>query len=97
MIKKREIKVELKNVLKGKQDGFEIVVSDSGNGVHEDFREIIWEALHTTKTDSKGNEIGTGLGLTIVQSIIDDLDGSREVENDKKLKGARFTIWLPKK
>ncbi|MBG6129524.1 signal transduction histidine kinase [Aquimarina sp. EL_43] len=94
---KREIKVELKNVLKGKQDGFEIVVSDSGNGVHEDFREIIWEALHTTKTDSKGNEIGTGLGLTIVQSIIDDLDGSREVENDKKLKGARFTIWLPKK
>ncbi|MFT6638398.1 MAG: signal transduction histidine kinase [Flavobacterium sp.] len=93
--KTREIEITLNNKLIEERDGFEIIVSDSGNGVHEDFSEIIWEALYTTKTDEKGNEIGTGLGLTIVQSIIDDLEGYREVSNDINLKGARFTIWLP--
>lgn len=93
----REISIELHDSMKDDKEGFQIIVSDSGNGIDEDRREIIWEALYTTKTDTKGNEEGTGLGLTIVQSIIDDLGGSRFVENDKDLKGARFTIWLPKK
>ncbi len=92
----REIHIYLKNVNKDKE-GFEIIISDSGNGVAEDFKEIIWEALYTTKTDEKRNDSGTGLGLTIVQSIIDDMDGQRFVENDKLLNGAKFTIWLPKK
>lgn len=93
----RKIEIGLKSKMIDDRDGFEIIVSDSGNGIHEDFTEIIWEALYTTKTDEKGNEIGTGLGLTIVQSIIDDLEGQREVGNDPNLKGARFAIWLPKK
>jgi signal transduction histidine kinase len=93
--KTREIEITLSSKIIEEREGFEIIVSDSGNGIHEDFSEIIWEALYTTKTDEKGNEIGTGLGLTIVQSIIDDLEGYREVGNDINLKGAKFTIWLP--
>lgn len=92
----REIHLQLKNS-DNEREGFEIIISDSGNGIPEDFREIIWEALYTTKMDEKRNDSGTGLGLTIVQSIIDDMDGSRKVENDEDLKGAKFTIWLPKK
>ena len=91
----RKISVQLLNETRNERDGFTIIVADSGNGINEEFREIIWEALYTTKTDEKGNDIGTGLGLTIVQSIIDDLEGERKVENDEKLKGAKFTIWLP--
>ena len=79
------------------RDGFEVIVSDSGIGIHDEFKEIIWEALYSTKTDDKGYVSGTGLGLTIVQSIIDDLDGLRKVENDIILGGAKFSIWLPLK
>ncbi len=92
----RLIKVDLVNSEKNGIAGFEIIVTDSGHGIDEDFREIIWEALYTTKTDEKGNESGTGLGLTIVQSIVDDLDGERDVINDEELGGAKFIIWLPK-
>lgn len=92
----REIHISLKNADKEKE-GFEIIIADSGNGIAEDFREIIWEALYTTKMDDKRDDSGTGLGLTIVQSIIDDMSGTRFVENDEVLKGAKFTIWLPKK
>lgn len=93
----RKINVFLRNIDIDEREGFEIVISDSGNGIDEELREIIWEALYTTKTDEEGNDIGTGLGLTIIQSIVDDLDGVRNVENDEVLKGAKFSIWLPKK
>jgi signal transduction histidine kinase len=94
----RQINISLQNRENEENiEGFEITISDSGNGIDEKLREIIWEALYTTKTDDKGNDSGTGLGLTIVQSIIDDLNGTRMVDNDDTLKGARFKIWLPKK
>jgi len=81
--------------MKEKMEGFEIMVSDSGPGIAEKFRDRIWDALFTTKTDEKGRTMGTGLGLTIVQSILDDLGGARDVDTDPELNGARFRIWLP--
>jgi signal transduction histidine kinase len=51
--------------------------------------------LFTTKVDKDGRQVGTGLGLTIVKSIIEELGGNKSVGEDLKLKGARFTIWLP--
>jgi signal transduction histidine kinase len=57
---------------------------------------MIWEQFYTTKVDKYGKEKGTGLGLSIIDSIVQDLNGKRFVEQDPILKGARFTIWLPK-
>ena len=56
---------------------------------------MIWQPLFTTKVDKQGRQIGTGLGLTVVDSILQDLEGKREVDADPHLKGARFAIWLP--
>lgn len=75
--------------------GFDIVVSDSGPGIAESIRERIWDPLFTTKTDEHGRSIGTGLGLALVNAVVQDTEGSRAVDDDPKLGGARFTVWLP--
>lgn len=92
--KERLIIVELRKEKKQK-DGFVLIISDSGPGIAEEFRSIIWEALWTRKTNKQGKESGTGLGLTIISSIIQEAKGSKEVCNDKEIGGAKFTFWMP--
>jgi len=95
---KRAVRVHLgRQTEKGKQ-GFAIVVSDSGAGVDAAFREQIWSPLFTTKTVERDDDVkqqGTGLGLTIVESVVKELNGRRAVDSDPELKGARFRIWFP--
>lgn len=93
--RERKIRIELHEVKNGNIEGFEIIVADSGPGVAERFKDQIWDPLFSTKVDRQGRMLGTGLGLSIVQSIVDDLKGKKKVDSDSKLKGARFTIWLP--
>lgn len=93
---KRNIEVELSTcLLSDGRNGFQIAIGDSGPGVAEELREKIWTPLFTTKHDSEGRSIGTGLGLTIVASIVDDLKGTRSVRTHPSLGGALFTICLP--
>lgn len=75
--------------------GFDIIVSDSGPGVADSIRERIWDPLFTTKTDEHGRPIGTGLGLALINAVVQDTEGARAVDDDTKLGGARFTVWLP--
>jgi signal transduction histidine kinase len=91
----RIIKVEVGPKKEGDAAGFEIIVADSGPGVAKEFRERIWEPMFSTRTNGEGKQIGTGLGLAIVQSVVDDLNGIRRLDNDPELRGARFSIWLP--
>lgn len=93
--RKRRIKIVLKKEKVNGVDGFSLIVSDSGPGVADKFKDRIWDPLFTTRVDREGKQIGTGLGLTIVQSIVEDLNGAKAVDFDPKLKGARFKIWLP--
>jgi signal transduction histidine kinase len=90
--RKREMKIRLhKNSHEG-TPGFELVVSDSGPGVPRSNLERIWEPLFTTKEEEAP---GTGLGLTIVHDIVEEMQGTARVDRDPDIKGARFTIWLP--
>lgn len=93
----RDRRVVVKLRLRKNQDqrGFDLVVSDSGPGISKALRDRIWEPLFTTKTDDTGREIGTGLGLALVNAVVQDLEGKRTIDDDPKLEGARFTIWLP--
>lgn len=93
--RQRKIKITLKKHELGSLEGFQISVADTGPGVDAKLKELIWEALFTTKKSEEGREIGTGLGLAIIQSIIDDLKGARSIKEDPELKGAIFKIWLP--
>ncbi|MCX5795033.1 MAG: ATP-binding protein [Elusimicrobia bacterium] len=91
----RKVLVSLARTKVDHNDGYTITVSDSGPGVAERYLFKIWEPLFSTKVDRHGKQIGTGLGLTIVRSIAEDLHGSASVDRDPTLNGARFKVWLP--
>lgn len=92
---KRTVRIETQEVMRDDRKGVEIVVADSGPGVPQKNREMIWEELFSTKVNQQGKQIGTGLGLSIVRSVVADLGGTADVSRDPQLKGARFEIWLP--
>ncbi len=68
----------------------EIVIADDGPGIDEKMQETLFEPYSTTKKD-KGN---SGLGLSIVHSIVRDLNGKIRCKS-KPGEGTRFTITLP--
>ena len=57
----------------------EIIFSDNGKGLDEKYKdnpEEIFNLNESSKTDNRGNKIGTGLGLYIVKSIIEEYNNS---------------------
>ncbi|HGY3719314.1 TPA: two-component system sensor histidine kinase ZraS [Citrobacter gillenii] len=71
-------------------DRVKIVVTDSGKGIAPDQLEAIFTPYFTTKAD------GTGLGLAVVQNIIEQHGGIIRVTSVEG-KGTVFTLWLPSK
>lgn len=66
-----------------------IEVADTGCGISEEILSKIFEPYFSTK------ETGTGLGLAIVKKIVDDHNGTIEVES-KLNEETIFTVKLPK-
>ncbi|RLD78657.1 MAG: hypothetical protein DRJ10_09980, partial [Bacteroidetes bacterium] len=94
--RERKIKIVLDHDNRDDIKGMILSVSDSGPGVAVEYRDKIWEPLFTTKIGKKQRQSGTGLGLTIVRSIVAELEGEISLETDKELKGAKFSVWLPR-
>ncbi len=78
-------------------DNLVVEFKDNGGGIEEKILPKIFDPYFTTKHQAQG----TGLGLHIVYSIIHDLGGKVEVQNDdyelrgEKFRGAVFKITLP--
>lgn len=67
-----------------------ISIRDTGKGISPEQKEQIFEPFFTTKPKGQG----TGLGLSLSQSIVDKHGG--RIELDTALgKGSCFTVWLP--
>jgi len=94
----RKVQVNIEREDLNNRPGYFFSVSDTGPGVANEFKKRIFEPLFSTKmtTSDNSKSVGTGLGLTIVKSIVDDLNGEIIVSEDAELKGAKFKIWLPK-
>ena len=77
LIEERNITIDLAII----SNKIEIVFSDNGKGLDKAFdnKEDIFLAFTTSKKDRKGHEIGTGLGMYLVKSVIDDNNGSIEI------------------
>lgn len=72
------------------EEGYNIVVEDSGEGVPENLREWVFMPLNTTK-----QEDGVGLGLTIVKDIVESYSGEIDIGESGVFGGARFEIFFP--
>ncbi len=70
---------------------FEVLrVRDSGTGMTEEVQKHMFEPYFTTKPQGDG----TGLGLSMVYSIVRELEGHIEVESAPGL-GSTFLLFLP--
>lgn len=70
----------------------EIEVEDRGHGIPASLRDTLFEPFATSKPAGRG----TGLGLALVYSIIEDHFGSLRVESPvADQRGTRFIITLP--
>jgi PAS domain S-box-containing protein len=67
-----------------------LAVADTGTGMDDNTRARIFEPYFTTKTNGQG----TGLGLSTVQSIVDQAGGHIRVTSAPG-QGTRFEIYFP--
>src|SRR5580698_10547748 len=75
--------------LTGIPDGVQVRVIDNGRGIPESVRDKLFEPFV-----SSGKENGTGLGLTVVQKIVQDHGGDVVVEKTS-VEGTIFRLTLP--
>lgn len=67
-----------------------VTVTDNGEGIAEADLPHIFEPFFTTKEPGRG----TGLGLSVAQSIVEAYGGTIEVKSDQGV-GSTFTVRLP--
>jgi two-component system sensor histidine kinase PilS (NtrC family) len=85
------LSIETKMIkLEDKKEYSGIKVSDTGCGIKENDLKKIFEPFFTKK------EKGTGLGLTIVNHIVDGYNGRIKIESTIN-KGTVCSVWLPGK
>ena len=73
---------------------YQIVVEDTGIGMSPVFLERLFDPYSRETTFTARATVGTGLGMSIVKSLVQQLNG--EISVDSKLgEGSRFTVTIP--
>lgn len=72
----------------------EFTVSDTGVGMSEDFMKKLYQPFEQENTDMARNQTGSGLGLSIVQNLVQLMRGSIQVESTLG-KGTSFKVEIP--
>jgi putative nucleotidyltransferase with HDIG domain len=88
MSDKKEIFVATMNVNINGKDFLEIEISDTGSGIPEN----ILKNLYKPVTSTKGKR-HSGLGLSIVKKLVDEMDGDISCKTDEA--GTTFNIHFP--
>ena len=76
-------------------DGVEIVVSDSGIGIHPEFVPYVFERFRQADAGTRRRFGGLGLGLAIVRHLVELHGGSARAESGGEGRGATFRVTLP--
>ena len=82
--------------MKEDEGNLEILVKDTGIGIHEDKLETIFESFKQVDGSISRKYGGTGLGLSISKTIVDLMSGSIMVRSELG-KGSSFIVCLPLK
>lgn len=73
---------------------FQFTISDTGIGMSEEFLKKLFTPFEREKRFAVANITGTGLGMSIVHSLVAQMEGRIEVESALN-KGTTFTVTLP--
>ncbi len=79
--------------ISGADSAFRVCVADDGPGIPSENLEKIFQPFFTTK-----GEKGTGVGLWVTRSIVEDMGGQIEVSSSTRpgRSGTSFTVTLPR-
>jgi len=69
-------------------------ISDTGIGMSREFVEHIFEPFAQERSDARSVYQGTGLGMAIVKSLVDNMGGTIEIESVVG-EGTKFIVKLP--
>ncbi|HWO96722.1 MAG TPA: sensor histidine kinase [Bacillus sp. (in: firmicutes)] len=76
-----------------KHDWVEFQISDNGPGVTSKYKDLIFEPGFTSKYDDEGYP-STGIGLSYVKEMVEQLEGDVALQDGPEGKGSIFTIRL---
>ncbi len=68
-----------------------VAVADTGAGIRPEVQEHIFDAFFTTKVSGKRR--GSGLGLSVVEAIVEDHHGAIDLESELG-RGTTFTLYF---
>jgi signal transduction histidine kinase len=85
-----EMNILTRSASRAGRDWITVSVRDTGVGIPASEQARIFEPFYTTK----GNQGGTGLGLSVTYGIVTDHGGLIELESEPGA-GSSFTVWLP--
>jgi len=80
--------------VKDKNGFVEISVKDNGIGIEDKYLEMIFDRFNQVDKSLSRNTEGTGVGLSLVKSIVELHGGSICVESEFG-KGSKFTVMMP--
>jgi signal transduction histidine kinase len=90
MPKGGELTISTESASRAGRDWIRVAVHDTGVGIPKLDQARIFEPFYTTK----GDQGGTGLGLSVTYGIITDHGGQIDVESQPGA-GSKFSVWLP--
>lgn len=73
---------------------YEFVVEDTGIGMNPEFAKNIFEPFEQEHNEARTEYRGTGLGMSIVKRLLDQMNGSIAVESEPGV-GTRVTFTIP--
>jgi two-component system aerobic respiration control sensor histidine kinase ArcB len=82
------IKTDNKNIV------VEFIIEDSGIGIPEEKRNLIFEQFNRLTSSYSGIYPGKGLGLRMVKKFLDEINGEVQVESNDA-KGSTFKVFIP--
>lgn len=82
------------NSLLNEQGNLQISVTDTGIGIAPEDRKHIFERFYQVRHSAK-NDLGTGIGLNLVQALVQLHHGTIQIEGNPSGQGSRFIVTLP--
>lgn len=77
-------------------DTFTLSVFNEGTPMTAQTKEYLFKPFRRGDSPSQKNNVGWGIGLFLVKSVIDAHYGSVDIESSEQIRGTKVTIRLPK-